>query len=277
MERSNIFSIKRFGQVLMKEIKENGRSRMISQLAIMGVFIGIFLWQGIQTYDDNALPSSHDLMWENIQYYYCFGVLIFGCAAASMFMSNMSTKGKRTQVLTTPASDLEKFMSRWLIYMLFYPFMFLVTLCVADIIRVLTLSPFFGNDHLVALFPLDMLWGSQYDGITMVEGPKEFFLLFGFYCIMTSIFALGSSIWHKNAAAKTLLTFIAILLIFLFLGYLLVEGIFTYKKDFGVGIYFRINEGIGFYVSLIIEILLALGINVLAYFRFKESEIIERW
>jgi len=281
MEKNNVFNWKRFILVLMKDVKENGRSRLIRHLAITGTIAALFVWMGIQAYEDFYLYPrmvSYDLFWPTVEPLYFLGFLVFGCITASLLFGNMTTKAEKHQVLTLPASDLEKFLSRWLIYMVIYPLLFIVSLEIADAIRVLILNPFFGKDQLVSLFPLSILWGNRPEEMnTMVGEYQEFMILAGFYCILASAFALGSAIWHKNAAAKTLLVGLIILLCFAFMGYLLIECIFNDQRNFGEGVNINLSKGPWLYITLFIEACITLVLNILTYFRFKESEIIERW
>ena len=90
---------------------------------------------------------------------------------------------------------------------------------------------------------------------------------------LQSLFVLGGTIWSGKAYIKTIIVLAAIGMVY---SALTSFGFSLMIKDNSY--YLRLfDEDTGTTAIWIVDIVVSLGIYVLAYFRFKESEIINRW
>ena len=107
------------------------------------------------------------------------------------------------------------------------------------------------ENNAIAITPLSHLFGENTDYYTVFKHTHTFVLMIASYFFCQSCFVLGSSVWPKNSFIKT---FSAGMIIFI--AYVLIV--------------------VGFACLSAIAVLFTLTNWTLAYFRFKESEIINR-
>ena len=111
------FNLQRFARVLRLDFIE-GRSQLL-WLTLAGLMIYLFFFWF--AYNIGMTSVTVD----NLVFHVCEGVGAFGCitmflfflAVASSLFRKEQKKAKRTTYLTLPATNLEKFLSRW-VYML---------------------------------------------------------------------------------------------------------------------------------------------------------------
>ena len=111
------FNLQRFARVLRLDFIE-GRSQLL-WLTLAGLMIYLFFFWF--AYNIGMTSVTVD----NLVFHVCEGVGAFGCitmflfflAVASSLFRKEQKKAKRTAYLTLPATNLEKFLSRW-VYML---------------------------------------------------------------------------------------------------------------------------------------------------------------
>lgn len=274
MLKDNIFSITRFMNLCRKNMVENWKTNLLRVALMYAVMAVIFVWSGYFEYKD-LLPGTLDPMVEtSISVLLWFGV-ICGCISASFTMENMKSKTSRLSVLMTPATPFEKYFSRWLISTIVFILVFIIAFKLADYTRVLVYSLSYPGKN-IAITKLGYIFASHGDYAFLVNVPIELKrLLIMVYFLFQSCFILGSSIWPKNSLIKTSVAgFLMMLLFGLIMGGI-VQLIFgqLYINDKMVPDDFRDNMlNIFFAVGVVYTIL-----NwVLAYYRFKEAEIINR-
>lgn len=273
------FDIKRFSALLKTELRENPKQYIGAPLIALSIILGIVIW----TLATAAFDSNNPFRLSNIPFLISLLGWI-GCGigvciiSASMMFANMKTRAQRISTLMLPASTLEKFLVRWILYV------------------PLSIVIFYGG-----LFAID---GVQYvisclvypNAIHYFASWDDIFYSMPFMLIMLSyqsFFCLGSSIWPKNGALHTILWI---------MGLNLVSSLVISLLIALIGHSWQIAEFLNFYVpkhivdSAIVNYINGLdgqklisaftitltivicSINyILAYFRFKENEIIDRW
>ncbi|MDE6581613.1 MAG: hypothetical protein K2K47_03685 [Duncaniella sp.] len=196
--------------------------------------------------------------------------MVFGCIAGSMMFGGMSTPRLRLSVLMTPASTLEKYAARWMTYVIVYAVSFVVLFVLADILNFVIFSVVLRQADFVIPF-LGTLRPECYELF-------HWGLYCGMYLIFTSLFALGSLLWPKKSLLKTFFALAVIMLVYWMIGY----WASTMAPEAAIGGGYILEDrnitadGINkawFTIGLILSII----IYVLSYYRFKESEIIDRW
>ena len=111
------FNLQRFARVLRLDFIE-GRSKLL-WLTLAGLMIYLFFFWFAYNIGFTSVTV------DNLVFHVCEGVGAFGCitmflfflAVASSLFRKEQKKAKRTTYLTLPATNLEKFLSRW-VYML---------------------------------------------------------------------------------------------------------------------------------------------------------------
>lgn len=257
-KQSQIFNPTRFANCMKRELILDWHSLLLKWLVVIaGLTVMLY-----------AL-SSHDTksMWyETTQVGDCYAVFCFSSflvltIGASLFMQNMTSSGSRLNTLMSPSSTLEKYICRWLIYVLGITIMFLSSFAIAEGLRVIITMVYDGNTpylHYVALSKFPSHYSDDfYRVITMLIAAQ-------------ATFVLGSTIAPKNAFIKTA-GVIAVLLVAFFTA---VSNTFlTLNSD---GIVTPEAEDLVDKIIIIVPICWTIFCYIVAYFRMKESEIIER-
>jgi hypothetical protein len=135
---NEIFNIKRFGLILSKDFSEKWKKYILQFLTMFGIIKILFIWLSYSYYSDFGVGDYDYLKKTNFDLLLLASVLFlgFGLIFASTFMEPMQEKTKRISFLSIPASDFEKYISRWLIVTIGYIIAFFIALWIADAIRV---------------------------------------------------------------------------------------------------------------------------------------------
>lgn len=261
--RDTFFSMPRFVNLCRKEMVESWRKHILRTVLMYGVLTIAFLWNGYFMYE-RSYAMEKDPTWEFVYMSSIFFCLAFGCVSASLIMERMKSKIGRVSVLMTPVTPFEYFFSRWMVYTLAYLAVFLIVFKMADYTRVLFYSAKIAEGIPVKAFNLSTLVGHG----TPFESGKDLIFGVAFYFLFQSFFVLGSSLWPKNAFLKTfaagaILTFVMLL------------GIYVAVQS-STGTNYHMGGGTGLTILTPILFAFALFNWTMAYFRFKESEIINR-
>lgn len=279
---NDTFSIKRLGLLLQKDIQENWKRYLMYMATLYGgltIVLSLIPNQHIE-HIRYAHTYHHDLIELS-----CILFFICGLFFTSTMMTPMNNKTKRIAFLSNPSSSFEKFLYRWLIVTVVYFIVFFVTINLADITRVVISSIRF-PDAEVSLIDFNKTVGandySKHDNEYLFS-PEIFKLMIAFYFLLHSIFVLGATFWPKNSFIKT---FSACLI--LILSYVFMADSFTHLL-LGAEEKAAFNQFLNPYSDLIessttpemliplVFYILAITMYILSYFRFKESEVINRW
>lgn len=259
--QSQIFDFGRFADCLKRDLTLNGKSWMLKGLMMTGVITLLLIFATYPAHMGPFDTSYVAIQEEGTFLIFRFCGAAFCALGASLFMENMTTNGSRLNSLMSPASDLEKYLSRFLICIVGVTVAFLICFAIADAIRVIVIKQQFEN-----------LDGVSYVGPFGVQNFAESeFYLWGFFLAIQATFALGSTIWPKNAFLKTFGTIIVLLILFSFMA----NGLFDifYKPGLRMP---NCPEWIETMAKTVPSIW-ALFCYITAYYRFKESEIINRY
>lgn len=274
MMQDTFFSLPRFIDLCRKEMIEGWKSNLMRVVLMYGIMVIAFVWNGYLSYDSY---SQHlwkvDPTWNSLRWFFIWGLFVFGSLSASFTMERMKTKTGRTAVLMTPATMFEKFFSRWLIFTISFLIVFLIAFKLADYTRVFYFSLRFPKIDLIHPMSLSYLF-AEGSPFAIVPKCEYFWLRFCGFLFVQSCFILGSSIWPKNAFLKT---FVALVLVFVVYG-LVISGLVKlwFIDGYNYSNMTNFSEDAGLHLIISFCSIFALFNWVLAYFRFKESEIIHR-
>lgn len=268
--KNRCFSFPRFVHLCRKEMVESWRTYVLSFVLMYGSLAIAFIINGLSIYQEGRVSwyqqwgRTGDPGWDVVFRMFVIGLLIFGCLSASMVMNRMKSKTSRLSVLMTPVTPSEYFFSRWLIFTVGFLAFYVVAFMLADCTRVL----FFllkapaeipvqvaTLNHIVAVNPFNIF----NNGIVFPVAVL-------FYFFLQSFFVLGSSLCPKNSFLKTFAAGLLLLSVFgLIAQFVLVRTTSFY-----------ISDKDGLLVMMPVMTVATLANWVLAYYRFKESEIINR-
>ena len=282
MIRDTFFDWHRFVNVCRKEMVEGWKANLLRMVLIYGVLAIPLIWNACieyRSYSGRELDVER-AVWTFGGMLFLWGIVVMGSLSASFTMERMKTKTGRISTLMTPATMFEKFFARWLVFTFGFLVVYLVAYKLADWTRVLVLMVKYPEVNTIAQLPLGTyLVGGGEDvvanSLTAFLGYRSFMAAMGGYFFLQSCYVLGSSIWPKNAFLKTfaikMLLVVAYTLVGAMLAGWLIKG---GNVDLDLPSY---SQETALALVTAFSFALALFNWVLAYFRFKESEIINRW
>lgn len=266
---------KRFMDLCRKELVEHWRTYLLRLLLMYGVMSVILLWNGYFVYESYAYALPHD---GDVCRFGLLGMVwflfVFGSFSASYMMEGMKSKTGRIAVLMMPATNFEKYFSRWLIAVVVFFVVFLLAFRLADYTRVLVYTLAYPDINTIRPINLGYLIGPSSEHYVLADSGAGFVSLFLGYLFFQSCFVLGSTVWPKNALVKTFVTGGLIMLIYFLVFWGLIELFFsgidhtTYKVEWSQDTALMIFSSVLGVATLLNW--------VLGYYRFKESEVIHR-
>lgn len=275
--KNDIFSFKRFGLLFTKDIQENWKKYLMRILTIYGVLTIVFIFSSWDSHR-NEYTSSYYIDLIRISVFFFLG---FGCISASMMMDVIDNKTKRISYLMNPSSVFEKYILRWLIVTVGFIIFFFAAFYLADLTRFIFCSIKYpdlnvGFTHLTYLidnseYPMRH---SLFDDVSVLTTAITV------YFLMQSVFVLGTTFWPKGSFIKTFSASIIIVVLFVLVCRGVILLAFGDFNDFDWALSdtkltkdkMRIINPMS-----VICMFFAIVNWVLAFFRFKEWEVVKRW
>lgn len=259
-----MFDFDRFLKVCHEEWNISWRSYFRLMGIILGIILGITAFRIFNSgrYFSMYWPEGSDPLSAQIKGFFWMGLAIYACIAASNIFKPLSNKLSATSSLMLPASQFEKYLCRWIMMVPLGIILFFVGFIVIEILRCLALMYYIPN------FSMRHAWGI----ITMFGESQSWG---GLLALVTfqSFFVLGSALWPKRAAVYTFGWLFLLCIIFGWSAALILQMRIT-KGEF----FISYNEDM--YTSTIgniICVVICLLNYTLAYYRYKEAEIINHW
>ncbi|WP_044265611.1 hypothetical protein [Bacteroides timonensis] len=279
MIRDTFFSAPRFVNLCRKEMVESWKANLLRFVMMYGIMAIAFVWNGYFQY--NHLEGlinrgiTQDPIWTFELGAFIWALVIMGLLSASFIMERMKSKTNRIAMLMTPATMFEKFFSRWLVFTFGFLIVFLIAFKLADWTRVAVYMVSYPElKDIISSTPLSHLVGKG-QFWTVFDDCNYFMLGVSAYFFVQSLFVLGSSIWPKNSFVKTFSAIVVVAIIYIAIGSVLGKILFEARGVRGV------NQDISDESMTLWTTIIFLGMAIInwivAYFRFKESEIINRW
>lgn len=279
MIRDTFFSAPRFVSLCRKEMVESWKANLLRFVMMYGIMAIAFVWNGYFQYNHpEGLINrgiTQDPIWTFELGAFVWALVIMGLLSASFIMERMKSKTNRIAMLMTPATMFEKFFSRWLVFTFGFLIVFLIAFKLADWTRVAVYMVSYPElKDIITSTPLSHLVGKG-QFWTVFDDCNYFMLGVSAYFFAQSLFVLGSSIWPKNSFVKTFSAIVVVAIIYIAIGSALAKILFEARGVRGV------NQDISDEAMTLWTTIIFFGMAifnwVVAYFRFKESEIINRW
>lgn len=268
------FSFSRFTKVVRKDVMEVWKKHLLRFAVLYGLLTIDFMWL---SYLYSDMKNVAGMIYEVEMIVFVWALLLGGCYSASLMGTHLKDKLSRFSALMLPATQVEKFFSRWGLYVLGFIVFYFLAFFLADFTRYLldyilwpdmenlTLLPFF--DYLIDNGSSG--WNLFYDGLQLFGGITCYFFL-------QSFFVLGSFVWPKHAFLKTFVAMFAIIIVFVAVLVPVCEMLIyqdLYIPDDAI----TLSEKTVMMICCLLAWLLTFVNWVLSYYRFKELEIINRW
>jgi hypothetical protein len=270
--------------VFRKDFLENGKWYLLLFLTMTGILGVILIWRSLFLYNKIAGGSYTDVNGD-LLIFMTFLFPVFGILFASTIMKPMNNKVKRIFYLISPSSNLEKYLSRWMIITIGYIIAFFISFWIVDALRVGICSARY-PDLDIRFMDLRQLIspGEGHPGNYFFYSKSFFGIAVGMYLFFQSIFILGATFWEKATFIKTFSAGVIITIAFILIcrwTILLFYGdfnsFFNMLSSFEPQMEGRLDEDKVFTGTAFILSVCALINWTLAFFRFRESEIIKRF
>lgn len=271
------FDMKRFGAYFRLYVFTYRRKLLLFTSAMLIISLVLMMLTyymgGSEYYDMMAkmrMPKGYDPMWPTNMQFFIILAVFFSATAGSYMYKLPSSKNTRLGTLTLPASQFEKFLTWWLIYLPLALAAMFVSFYLADVIRVVWLKLFTANgNYAVIISPGAMLT------FTVEEGAKgngsSVPTAYGILVALNAFFAIGSIFFTRQSFLKTMGVGFLLLIFF---GIIFSLGVKTFYTP-GT----RFNGPLFSSTALywVITGLICIYLYWLSYARYKELEIVDRW
>lgn len=272
--KDTFFSFPRFANYFKKVLVEDRKrllQRIITVFGLLVVFGAIISDSCYQHYMEalkiGIVRSEIDPAIDGLMPLFVFGLFI-GCAlSASFIMESMSSKTSRIYALMLPATSFEKYFVRWFIYTIGYLVVYYLLFLLVDVMRVCVFSVVYPEIDIITFL-------NPYAEIVALRDDAPLGFIVSLYLLLQSIFVLGSSLWPKYAFLKTFTAYTILGMAFsaFFAG---IMNLFN--RPGNSYIMPELSDDTLFLIATCGVMMVTLFFWWLAYKRFKEMEVVNRW
>ena len=284
---NNIFNIKRFGLVFRKDFMENRKLYVLFFLTMLGI-MAIYSIIGTINYCHqlgNTAVYNYMLHHRYLLIFFSFTFFTGGLLFASTFMMPMNSKLKMLSFLSSPSSNFEKYLSRWIIVTIGYVIAFFIAMWIADFLRVTVANVYYPDLEIKFLDLTKLIYPRDDNRLGEYLMSKIDFKIWVFiYFFFQSLFLLGATFWEKASFVKTFVVLSVIVFVYIMLCRWTIllsyeEGLEGFGRVLNSLNPFTKNENAEKpFIVLVCTVLSVFTLTnwILAFFRFRESEIIKR-
>ena len=272
--KDTFFSFPRFANYFKKVLVEDRKrllQRIITVFGLLVVFGAIISDSCYQHYMEalkiGIVRSEIDPAIDGLMPLFIFGLFI-GCAlSASFIMEPMSSKTSRIYALMLPATSFEKYFVRWFIYTIGYLVVYYLLFLLVDVMRVCVFSVIYPEIDIITFI-------NPYAEIVALRDEVPLGFVVSLYLLLQSIFVLGSSLWPKYAFLKTFTAYTILGMAFsaFFAGLMNL-----FDRPGNSYIMPELSDDTLFLIATCGVMMVTLFFWWLAYKRFKEMEVVNRW
>ena len=272
--KDTFFSFPRFANYFKKVLVEDRKrllQRIITVFGLLVVFGAIISDSCYQHYMEalkmGIVRNEIDPAIDGLMPLFVFGLFI-GCAlSASFIMEPMNSKTGRIYALMLPATSFEKYFVRWFIYTIGYLVVYYLLFLLVDVMRVCVFSVVYPEIDIITFL-------NPYAEIVALRDDAPLGFIVSLYLLLQSIFVLGSSLWPKYAFLKTFTAYTILGMAFsaFFAG---IMNLFD--RPGNSYIMPELSDDTLFLIATCGVMMVTLFFWWLAYKRFKEMEVVNRW
>ncbi|MCM1451539.1 MAG: hypothetical protein NC102_04735 [Clostridium sp.] len=257
-------------QLLRLEMRDNGKKYLMWIGIIFITLAAVTAFATTQTYDQYTSEwrvGISDPMTSTMDILFWFGFVSASCVFASQVFSPLTTKGGVISFLMLPATQLNKYIVRWLLFVPAFILTFIICFELVDMGRAAALTTMLPTAERVHLTGFDF----------MPSDITDTSLAISLSLLLPSFYVLGSAIWPKRSFLYTTLWLGGLVTICSVAAAIYYTFLLSGEHIPDSLRHSHINQ------EAIIKTIIGLAIAgclvnyVLAYFRFKETEIIQRW
>ena len=272
--KDTFFSFPRFANYFKKVLVEDRKrllQRIITVFGLLVVFGAIISDSCYQHYMEalkmGIVRNEIDPAIDGLMPLFVFGLFI-GCAlSASFIMEPMNSKTGRIYALMLPATPFETYFVRWFIYTIGYLVVYYLLFLLVDVMRVCVFSVVYPEIDIITFL-------NPYAEIVALRDDAPLGFIVSLYLLLQSIFVLGSSLWPKYAFLKTFTAYTILGMAFT----AFFAGIMNlFDRPGNSYIMPELSDDTLFLIATCGVMMVTLFFWWLAYKRFKEMEVVNRW
>lgn len=209
---------KRFFHVLLWQLAIARRQIVTFALVFFGIIVIPQIFGLMLNRDNNTTPQTAIIV--------TVGLCVYLLLGGASFFAHLKSRQERINEFMLPASNLEKFIARYLIYFLVIPLVAIPSFLAGDLVQhLLTLTFGLGQEQWATTDAIQMIKGmisesASSDTNTIYTATFAFFLI----SLHASFIFLGS-IFHKQPAVMAILSWIIISMLILIAAALAAKGI----------------------------------------------------
>lgn len=271
------FDHRRFIMFFRRYIGENGRRLLLAAIGMALVMIIVnllellaFSWQII-----TATSLPHDFGWSVSTDFFIFLFSFFATISGGLMFTSMDTRGKRLVEIEIPASQIEKYLTLLIIYLPCFIIVAFIAFYIGDAVRVIILKWFTSAGGDIEMIPPVRLLSFNGTGSWNKSDIIQAIGVYGTAISGQSLYALGSILFHRYSYLKTLCALFVIETAAVIIVWCSMMIFFPQGNT-----EFRFNDIDVPLTALIVAsffLVISVGLQWLAYARFKEAEYVSRW
>ena len=272
--KDTFFSFLRFANYFKKVLVEDRKrllQRIITIFGLLVVFGAIISDSCYQHYMEalkmGIVRNEIDPAIDGLMPLFVFGLFIGCTLSASFIMEPMSSKTGRIYALMLPATSFEKYFVRWFIYTIGYLVVYYLLFLLVDVMRVCVFSVVYPEIDIITFL-------NPYAEIVALRDDAPLGFIVSLYLLLQSIFVLGSSLWPKYAFLKT---FTAYTILGMAFSAFFASIMNLFDRPGNSYIMPELSDDTLFLIATCGVMMVTLFFWWLAYKRFKEMEVVNRW
>ncbi len=264
-------------QVLRLDLHNNGKKYLMWAGIILGGLAAVVCLIGVSAfnrYDPQhwshtgySSGNTNDPMSDAMLLTFWFGIIVCGCVSASNIFSQLGSKGGIISNLMLPATQLKKYLARWIISVPAFIITYILCYEIVDLARCAVLMQVCESHDYIHPIGFDLL-----RDMSLMEGT----ILVCSALLGQSFYILGSSIWPKRAFLYTSLALFILetavgIVTSIYFSIITMHEYFSYIDGGNIN-----GDSLGWTFAAVAVIGTLINYTV-AYFRYKEIEIVPRW
>ncbi len=264
---NNNFSLARLGKLVVTDLASNKKQYVMWVGLVVAFMLAWTVISMLSLSDYRIEHSEGDPLDTSVRTMTALTLLVTAPIAASLTFNNLSSKTSRINALMLPALPIEKFVARWFIFVPLYLAVFLVAAQCVDFVRCAME---------VVKVPLDKIHSVNVTKalFSVSDNPEDVALTVFWGVVGQSFFVLGSAVWPKMSIVKVACFWMAYgFLMTLYFPFVLIP----IMDDYTVTVFDHVSQNTMVTLTYICGALWALVNYGVAYWRYRDTEIIQRW
>lgn len=290
---NEIFSFQRFGDYIRLHLLSNKKRLLQTSLMMIGIMVFVdaimpFFTDPYTGHNAGLYKEAGiDAMWIKEERTFSIFLFLYVLVAASEAFFSYNSKESRIRALTLPASNFEKFITYFLVYIIGVYVVFAIGFIATDYLRIAIAPLYAGEDAVIKPMPLAYFFNfGKLPGFDYIDAETiriKRLIITTSLMQLGAIFFLFSSIWPKNSRRKGLLTLLGTgtaCVLLAILGLKVAHDIYGFNmisRFEGIVEFLDISLNTFITASYCSATIWTVCLYLLSYFRFKEMESIERW